>query len=419
MAKVIKKNKGGKTTKDNKVEKIEVEKIEVEKIEVEKIEVEKIEVEKIEVEKVENKLTLAEELSVGKDLYDVNTVQGCLNRAAKLINKDKSLAERFTLFPIQDETAFRFYKIQECALWSANTIDVSKDKKDYDSLSPELKRVVDYTNAFFSNSDNMVLENLSYRFMVEATTIEEKMFYQVQSFIESVHMESYGIVINTLVESQEDRDRLFHAADNLPCVRNKNVWMEKYMEAQLPIQYRRIAFAITEGIFFISSFSFIFYFRSKGLLQSVVFLNEEIQKDEKLHTSLSVALYKRGERLSEEHIKRMFTEAVELECGFVDEVLPKAIEDLHPDGIKNYVKFIADYLLTSLGHQKIWNIEKDTLYDWLSDGSNQQKTNFYEGRSGNYVNSSVKHALDWKKRIKGTAKDEEDAYNDPTSIKFL
>lgn len=363
--------------------------------------------------------TLAEELCEGKDWEDINTVQGCLTRASRIAAKGKSLADRFTLFPIQDEEAFEFFTLQEAALWTAKSLDYVKDKKDYDSLSPALKRVVDYVNSFFSASDNMVLENISYRFMAEAKTMEEKMFYAVQSYIESVHSEAYSIVINTLVSDQEERDKLFKSADNLACVRNKNKWMEIYMNSPLDLQYRRVVFAIVEGIFFISSFCFIFYFRSKGLLQNIVFLNEEIQKDEKCHLAAAVAFYKREKRISEEHIKKMFIEAVDLECKFVDEVLPEQVEDLTPSSVKDYVRFLADHLLVSLGHGKIWNIKIDQLSSWLGDLSMEQKTNFYEGRSGNYKQTNIKRALDWKGRISGKyEEDKKKAYEDPSSVNF-
>ena len=424
MAKVIKKNKGGKTTKDNKVEKIEVEKAEkVEKIEVEKAEkVEKIEVEKaekIEVEKAENKLTLAEELSIGKDLYDADTIQGCLNRILRIHEQKKSMGERYSFFPIKDIEAYRHHKTLEANFWVSSELDFSKDKKEYEALSPELKHFIDMINAFFAGADGIVIKNISFYFLAEVTTLEESAFYILQQENESVHGETYGLIINTLIDDEEKRNKLFLSVNNTPCITNKALWAEKYMKSPIDIQYRRVAFACLEGINFISGFLGIFYFRSKGVLQNIILANEFVAQDEGQHMLYAVMLYRRGERKSDKEVTRIIREAVELELEFIDVMLPNPIDDLTPKSFKDYVKHLGNRLSNSLGHPKIWAVSAKDLPEWMIDSGSQQKTNFYEGRVASYKKFDLSKVLDPIARIKGSYEEEELAFSNPTAINFI
>ena len=47
-----------------------------------------------------------------------------------------------------------------------------------------------------------------------------------------------------------------------------------------------------------------------------------------------------------------------------------------------YIEFVADRLLTTLGHSKIFN--SSNPFDWMEMISLQGKTNFFEKRVGEY-----------------------------------
>ncbi len=129
-------------------------------------------------------------------------------------HRDDNIATRYSFFPIKDEEMYKCFKTQEAAIWSSNEMDFSRDKKDYDSLSPELKRVIDFVNAFFSATDGLIIDNILLRFMLEAKNTEEQAFYITQAFIEVVHSETYSLIINTLITDEKEREELFQAANN-------------------------------------------------------------------------------------------------------------------------------------------------------------------------------------------------------------
>lgn len=328
------------------------------------------------------------------------------------------LARRFSLFPITDSQMYRQMKTQEAVLWTSNELDFSADKHHYDKLSPELKRVIDYVNCFFSATDGLIVNNIAHRFLVEAKTLEEQAFFITQMYIELVHSETYSLIINTLVTDTTKRNSLFEAANNLRCVRNKNLWLENHMNSQNSKAVRLLAFCCAEGIFFVASFLFIFYFRSKGVLPNIIFANEIISRDESIHRDTGILLYLRENGLSTEDATNTVKEAVELECQFVEEVLVNDIEDLTKNDVKKYVKFLGDHLLSACGHSKVWNIDSSELPTWIRDISLKQKGNFYEVRTGNYIKGNLEQAIDWRGRIRGKSEEINLACSDPSEVDF-
>ena len=336
-----------------------------------------------------------------------------------ILNKQHvDLAKRYTLFPIADNDMYRQMKTQEVVLWSSNELDFSSDKEHYDRLPPKLKHIIDYVNCFFSSTDGLIVDNIIHRFLVEAKTLEEQSYFITQMYIELVHSETYSLIINTLVTDPVRRTGLFTAANNLMCVRNKNLWMESFMQSDLSKAERLLAFCCAEGIFFISSFLFIFYFRSKGVLPNIIFANEIISRDESIHRDTGILLYSREPKLTDQRAQEIIKQSVDLECQFVSELLPESIEDLHAENVKDYVKYLGDHLLSACGHDKIWNIPADSLPTWIRDISLGQKGNFYEVKIGNYVKSNLEEAVNWQGRLIGKKESIHQACTDPSEVDF-
>jgi len=60
---------------------------------------------------------------------------------------------------------------------------------------------------------------------------------------------------------------------------------------------------------------------------------------------------------------------------------------LNADLMSQYIKYIADRLLTSLGYNKIYN--EQNPFDWMEAISLTKKGNFFEVRVSNYKKSGV------------------------------
>jgi ribonucleotide reductase beta subunit family protein with ferritin-like domain/uncharacterized coiled-coil protein SlyX len=342
-----------------------------------------------------------------------------INQLADLTSKKKDLT-RYSLFPVKDEESFAFYKTQEAAVWSANEMDFIRDKKDYERLEPKLKRLVDMILGFFAPGDGLIVQNLVFRFLLECETFEEQAMFITQLFIELVHAETYGMTIMAFHPKEEDQKRIFSICEDLPCVKAKADWMNKYMYADVPKSMRYLAFAACEGIFFSVLFSIIFWFRSKGILQNFIFSNEQISKDEGLHRDFGAFLFRRQIQKHpfdgwEKQAEQILDEALEIELQFLKELVPEPIDDLTFESLSDYAKVVADSLRVKCDLPSKYKI-KNTL-TWMNDISLTQKTNFYEGRVGSYSAFSMKEALNWKARV-GLEEKKVDVFDNPDQLDF-
>ena len=84
--------------------------------------------------------------------------------------------------------------------------------------------------AFFASSDGIVLENLASRFLNEVTIPEARAFYGFQIAMENIHSETYSLLIDTYISKKEEKEQLFNAVENYPCISKKADWAMKYMD---------------------------------------------------------------------------------------------------------------------------------------------------------------------------------------------
>lgn len=157
-----------------------------------------------------------------------------------------------------------------------------------------------------------------------------------------------------------------------------------------------MAFAAIEGIFFSGSFCAIFWVKKRGLMPGLTFSNELISRDEGMHTDFACLLYRHLQnKLSNERIAQIINEAVQIEMNFVTESLPVELIGMNSAAMSQYIKFVADRLLFTLGVPKIYNVENP--FEWMEMISLQGKTNFFEKRVGEYQRAGVKKNHDEQK----------------------
>jgi len=72
--------------------------------------------------------------------------------------------------------------------------------------------------------DDIVNENLHERFMQEIKINESKMFFSIQSAIETVHMETYTLFVHELIRENDLKQKILN--DDEPGM--KNILKEKF-----------------------------------------------------------------------------------------------------------------------------------------------------------------------------------------------
>ena len=301
----------------------------------------------------------------------------------------KENPNRFVLFPIVHDDIWQFYKQCEACFWTAEEIDLSADLVDWDAkLNDNERHFIKHVLAFFAASDGIVNENLAENFVSEVQYTEAKFFYGFQIMMENIHSETYSLLIDTYIKDNKEKDYLFNAIDTLDCVKKKADWALRWIDNG-NFAERIVAFAAVEGIFFSGSFCSIFWLKKRGLMPGLSFSNELISRDEGMHCDFACLLYNNHiERpLPVETVTKMIKDAVDIEKEFVSDALPVNLIGMNSDMMCQYIEFVADRLLGSLGCPKIYNAENP--FPWMELISLQGKTNFFEKRVGDYQKSGV------------------------------
>ncbi len=297
--------------------------------------------------------------------------------------------DRFVIFPIQHDDIWQFYKKAEASFWTAEEVDLSSDMNDWQNkLNKDERYFISHVLAFFAASDGIVNENLAVNFVQEVQYPEARFFYGFQIMIENIHSEMYSLLIDTYIKDSKEKDYLLRAIETIPCVGKKADWALEWIESD-NFAERLIAFAAVEGIFFSGSFCSIFWLKKRGLMPGLTFSNELISRDEGLHCDFACLLYVNHlkNKLPEETVQKIITDAVEVEKEFVTEALPVRLIGMNAELMCQYIEFVADRLLDALGCKKVWNATNP--FDFMELISLQGKTNFFERRVGEYQKSGV------------------------------
>jgi ribonucleoside-diphosphate reductase subunit M2 len=211
--------------------------------------------------------------------------------------------------------------------------------------------------------------------------------------MENIHSETYSLLIDTYIQDQQEKQFLFKAIENIPSVTQKAEWALRWIGSESTFAERIVAFACVEGIFFSGSFCAIFWLKKRGLMAGLTFSNELISRDEGMHTDFACLIYKHlNNKLSNERILEIVTNAVTIEMGFVSESLPVELIGMNSQLMSQYIKFVADRLLFSLGVPKYYKVENP--FEWMEMISLQGKTNFFEKRVGEYQKAGVKNSAE-------------------------
>ena len=292
---------------------------------------------------------------------------------------------RYVMFPIKDQDIWNMYKKQEDSFWRAQEVDLSKDMKDWETLSQDEQYFISMILAFFAASDGIVLENLGMRFMSEVQLSEARAFYGLQIAMENIHSIMYSTLIETYIKDKEQKTKLFNALNEYPCIKKKGDWAIKWInDKRSSFATRLVAFACVEGIFFSGAFCAIFWMKKRGLMPGLTLSNEFISRDEALHTEFAILLHSKLEKpLKKQRIHEIIKESVEIENEFINEALSCRLIGMNSELMKQYIEFVADRLSVQLGGDKIYNAKNP--FDWMENISIESKTNFFERLPSDYA----------------------------------
>ena len=291
---------------------------------------------------------------------------------------------RYVIYPIQWNEVWKAYKKHQQAFWTAEEIDFSADISDWEKLNEDEKYFISNVLSFFAGSDGIVFENISINFIEEIKIPEIRAYYGWQGAMETIHSETYALMIDTYITS-EDKNKILNGIKELPGVKKKAEWAKKWLNQDIPFAERLVAFTLVEGLFFAGSFCAIFWLKyvKKLMTKALGKSNELIARDESLHTDFGILLYSYIiNRISEDKINEMVKSAVDIEKEFICESFSCNLIGINANSMKEYIEFQADRILVQLGYSKIYN--KTCPFSFMDTMSLDGKSNFFEQRVTDY-----------------------------------
>jgi len=288
----------------------------------------------------------------------------------------KESKRRWVMFPIQYPAIWEMYKKHEASFWTAEEIDLSQDQKDWDKLTKDEQHFIKHVLAFFAASDGIVLENLATNFSTEVQLPEARAFYGFQIGMENIHSETYSLLIEQYIRDPIEKEQVFNAITTMSAVREKANWAVQWMNGKCSFAERIVAFAAVEGVLFSGSFCAIYWLKKRGLMPGLTFSNELISRDEGLHAEFACLIYGMLKNpLPEDVAHDIIRGAVDVERKFICEALSCDLIGMNNELMTRYIEFVADRLLTALGHSKLFHASNP--FDWMELISLQGKTNFF------------------------------------------
>ena len=308
-----------------------------------------------------------------------------------------------SIFPIKNQEIWDRYKLHIQAFWTPEEVSLQDDLRDLQTLNEGEKHFIKNVLAFFANSEAMINENLASRFYKEILMPEARCFISMQMLNESIHAEMYALQIEAYVVDQQEKDMLFNAIQNVPCINLKAQWVSKWLNGSQNLLTRLIAFGLVEGLFFAGSFCAIYYFRKRGLLPGLALSNDWIARDEGMHFSFSALMFKilRDKfnnnsltdtdlldvnlitgNVAQSEFEEIVREAVSFEKEFVQEALPVDLIGMNANLMCQYIEAVADRIADLFEFERVYNTENP--FDFMRALDVQNVTNFFEKRVSEY-----------------------------------
>jgi len=302
--------------------------------------------------------------------------------------------------PFNYPWAYDAWLKHEQAHWLHTEVPMAEDVKDWKKkLTDEEKKFLTNIFRFFTQGDIDVAGGYVKNYLPYFPQPEVRMMLMGFAAREALHIAAYSHLIETLgmpestynefLEYQEMKDK----HDYVTQLSSKNG------DLSSTATHIAVFSAFTEGMQLFSSFIMLLNFPRHGLMKGMGQIVTWSIVDETMHAENMIKLFKtfikeNNEIWNDDLKGRIYTIAekmVELEDKFIDlSFAGTHMRDLTPEDVKEYIRYIADRRLISLGLKGIFKRKKNPL-PWVEEMINAPvHGNFFENRVTDYAKGALK-----------------------------
>lgn len=311
-------------------------------------------------------------------------------------------AERLTFRPMQYEWAYEDWLRHEQSHWLHTELPFSEDVKDYkQKLSEPEKEFLTKILRFFVTGDMDIGGAYHDHYIPTFRQPEVKMMLSGFAAREALHVAAYAHLIETLGLPESTYNEFLQYKEMV----DKHKYMEKLNDAPMAEKIAIIS-AFGEGMQLFSSFIMLLNFARNGKLKALGQIISWSIVDETQHAESMIKVYREYVKTHPHEttvakIKSIAEEMVGLEDQFIDLAFGMVdAERLTKEEVKQYIRYIADRRLISMGMKGIYKVKKNPL-PWVEGMLGVSHTSFFEQKSTDYSKGALTGSWDevWGKAV--------------------
>ena len=309
-----------------------------------------------------------------------------------------------TLRPMRYPVFYEMYRNAVRNTWTVEEVDFSTDTVDLTKrLLPAERHLVSRLVAFFATGDSIVANNVVLSLYRHVNAPEARMYLSRQLFEEALHVQFYLTLLDTYIPDLAEREAAFAAVRNVPSIQRKAEFCFRWMDGVHELERcdtpeRKRAFLLNlvcfatciEGLFFFAAFAYVYFLRSKGLLNGLASGTNWVFRDESGHMAFALEVVRIAREESpelfdaglERDVVAMLEEAVDCETQFAEDLLGGGVPGLSLRDMRQYLEFVADQRLANLGLAPRYLARNPFGFLELQDV--QELSNFFERRVSAY-----------------------------------
>lgn len=322
-------------------------------------------------------------------------------------------ADVIQLSPMRHKFAWAFYENGNANHWLPTEISMQKDVEQWKSdnvLSAAERQAFKTVLGFFTTADSIAANNIVMAAYPHITSPECRMYLLRQAYEEAIHTHAYQYIVESLALDEGEIFNMYREVDE---IFNKDAFILSFNEGIFDGNFHTGTFAndqkfleniaifslIMEGIFFYSSFAVMFGFQRQNKMVGSAEQIQYIMRDESQHLNFGTEIIKaikeeQPELWTPEFENRLIgliKQAVVLEYSYAEKVFPNGIVGINSTNFRQYIEYIADRRLESVGLPKQYLVENP--FPWMSEAIDLNKEkNFFETRVTEYKTGGT---LDW------------------------
>jgi ribonucleoside-diphosphate reductase beta chain len=315
----------------------------------------------------------------------------------------------FNLLPLKYPWAYDLYRTMKANHWEPEDIPMHKDAAQWKSSEvTDIDRwIIRMAVGYFSAAEGIVGDNIIHVVRELVTASELKLVLGRHAHEENVHADSLLYMISSLGIDPYECEAMFV---DIPTIKAKNAFVTRISHAlrrdldltktenkQLLAKNIFTFGLVMEGTQFYGLFGMVLSLYRQGKFPGIGQMFRYTLRDESNHIELFRRLLLELVQENpdvwtpefQEELRQTMAEGVQLEIDFIRDCLPLPAIGLKPEEFVEYIRYISNRRLQSVGLEPLFPGAQNTL-PWLAELMDIRKEqNFFEGRVTEYRKASA------------------------------